>query len=249
MIPAFLPSISPTGPAWTVYFWVLDPLSAVLCKRGMLMPLTLLPPSQEQALCELEPKRFPFCPQEVRIGSQKCHVTIQMYTLTWACCSTPKCFLTSWKAVNHNTNIMHDTLAINMMENVMEKEFLSLVGSYTSRHGLFNFNFLGSLKSNLFIPHHSAIFPLAPLELLPLPTDMALLCIVFFVLRHLLCLLSSMDTDVTCGAELSELGGVFFSTLWWAVTLQHPSSTGHFSMLLLMFHCECSKCLRAKCSG
>lgn len=104
---------------------------------------------------------------------------------------------------------MHDTLAINMMENVMEKEFLSLVGSYTSRHGLFNFNFLGSLKSNLFIPYHSAIFPLAPLELLPLPTDMALLCIVFFVLRHLLCLLSSMDTDVTCRAELSELGGVF----------------------------------------
>ncbi|KAJ7420290.1 Sodium/calcium exchanger 3 [Willisornis vidua] len=60
---------------------------------------------------------------EVRPGSQKFGVTIQMYALTRACCSKPECFLTSWKSVNHNTDTMHDTLAINTVENVMEREF------------------------------------------------------------------------------------------------------------------------------
>ena len=106
---------------------------------------------------------------------------------------------------------MCDTLVISTVENVMEKEFQSLVGSCTARHGLFNFNLLGSLKLNLSFL--SEIISTGPLSSLPLPQTWLFSCRVFFVLRHLLCLLSSMDTDVTCRAELSELWGVFFSTL------------------------------------
>lgn len=97
-----------------------------------------------------------------------------------------------------------------LVENAVEKEFQSLVGSCTVRHGLFAFNLLGNWKLNL-----SFLFEISPLavELPPWPqTLFFFVCRVVFVLRHLLCLLSSMDTDVTCRAELSELWGVFFSS-------------------------------------
>ena len=70
------------------------------------MPLTIsVAPSQEQALCEPEPMGCPFLPQEVRLGSQKFGVTIQMYALTRACCSKSECFPTSWKGVNHKYHV------------------------------------------------------------------------------------------------------------------------------------------------
>lgn len=46
------------------------------------MPLTRsVAPGQEQALREPEPTGCPFLPWEVRLGSQKFGVTVQMYVL------------------------------------------------------------------------------------------------------------------------------------------------------------------------
>lgn len=120
----------------------------------------------------------------------------------------------------------------------MGKGFQSLAGSCTARHSLFSFNLLCNLKWNLsFLSEVSSL----AIELLPLPTSTAFLCRAVFVLRHLLCLLSSMDTDVTRRAELSELWGVFFLLPVMSCDTQLPSSTGHFSTLLLTSHCECSR--------
>lgn len=66
-----------------MYFWVLggSTFSYFVQKRNA--AATHLSATQPGASSvELEPTQFPFLPREVRIGSQKFHVTIQMHTLT-----------------------------------------------------------------------------------------------------------------------------------------------------------------------
>lgn len=66
-----------------------------------------------------------------------------------------------------------------LVENAVEKEFQSLVGSCTVRHGLFAFNLLGNSKLNLSFL--SEISPLA-VELPPWPqTLLFFLCAEWFL--------------------------------------------------------------------
>lgn len=61
-----------------------------------------------------------------------------------------------------------------LVENAVEKEFQSLVGSCTVRHGLFAFNLLDNSKLNLSFL--SEISPLA-VELLPWPQTLFFFCV------------------------------------------------------------------------